>query len=74
MAPGLVFLAHFLVLAFLSVTARWGSACLAVEIMWVTVCILTVLLFPEAIGGPASEFTSTHVHPDCHSHPQPKVP
>lgn len=31
-------------------------------------------MYPEAISGPSQEFTSTHMHPDYHSHPQPKVP
>lgn len=68
MAPGLVLLAHILVLAFPSpATACWGwvgeggSACLAVESMWVTVCILTALVcIQRPSRGP---FLGIHIHP-----------
>lgn len=70
MAPGLVFLTHILVLAFLSVTVCWGSACLAVASMWVTVCILTVLLcfqrpsvaLPQNSHPPTCTLIATHIH------------
>lgn len=63
MAPGLVLLAHILVLAFPSpATACWGwvgeggSSCLAVESMWVTRGVHTDCtgVYPEAIPWPFS--------------------
>lgn len=68
MAPGLVFLAHILVLAFPSPVCQ-GAACLAVESMWVTVCTPTGLVCiqrPPGGGAPSSEFTCTLIASPIH--------